>query len=138
MKIVIDSNRVIAALIKDSTTREIIFDNFFTFVAPDFIFVEIEKYREEIMRKSGITDEEFTVLLDILFKHILIIPKKDYESFIGNSTCAIRDVKDVPYLALAKSSNAEGIWTHDSDFLEQDEIKVFTNSDLLALAKNRE
>jgi len=33
MKIVIDSNRVIAALIKESTTREILFDKNFEFIA---------------------------------------------------------------------------------------------------------
>jgi len=33
MKVVIDSNRVLAAMIKDSTTRGILLDIFFEFVA---------------------------------------------------------------------------------------------------------
>ncbi len=28
-------------------------------------------------------------------------------------------------------SNAEGIWTHDHDFMNQNKIKIFTNVDLL-------
>ena len=37
MKIVIDNNRVVAALVKDSTTRQILFDKMFEFVSPDHI-----------------------------------------------------------------------------------------------------
>ena len=49
MKIIIDCNRVIGALIKESTTREILFDRNFEFFAPEYIKSEIEKYRKEII-----------------------------------------------------------------------------------------
>ncbi len=57
MNFVIDGNRVIAGLIKDSITRSIIFDSFFEFVAPDFILTEIRKYEKEIIKKADITKE---------------------------------------------------------------------------------
>ncbi len=34
MKITVDTNRIIAALVKDSTTRAILFDDNFKFVTP--------------------------------------------------------------------------------------------------------
>ena len=37
MKIIIDSNRVIAALMKNSTTREILFNKNFEFFAPEYV-----------------------------------------------------------------------------------------------------
>ncbi len=43
MKVIIDSNRVIAALIKGSTTRGILFDKNFEFFAPEHIENEIHK-----------------------------------------------------------------------------------------------
>lgn len=49
MKVVIDSNRVIAALIKDSTTRLILNDENFEFVTPDFTITEVEEHKEEIL-----------------------------------------------------------------------------------------
>ena len=49
MKIVIDSNRVIASLIKEGTTREILFDKKFEFFAPEFIKSEIDKYKEDYL-----------------------------------------------------------------------------------------
>ena len=58
MKIVIDSNRAIAALIKDSTTRKILFDNIFEFIAPSHILVEINNYKSTIIQKIGITESD--------------------------------------------------------------------------------
>jgi len=43
MKLVIDSNRVMAGLIKDSGTRMIILNEEFEFVAPEFLLSEIDK-----------------------------------------------------------------------------------------------
>lgn len=57
MKIVIDSNRVIAALIKESTTRGILFKENFNFLALDFIQIELHKYRADIIKKASITKD---------------------------------------------------------------------------------
>ena len=54
MIIVIDANRVIAALIKDSTTRKILFNEHFEFVAPDYLMSELLEHKEEIMIKADI------------------------------------------------------------------------------------
>lgn len=48
MKIVIDANRIIAALIKQSTTRDILFDGAFEFVTPDFALSEIEEHISDV------------------------------------------------------------------------------------------
>ncbi len=109
MNVVIDGNRVIAGLIKDSTTRSIIFDSFFEFVAPDFILTEIRKYEEEIIKKANITKEEFEILLALIFENITIIPKEQYEEFIPNLQKEIGDYKDLPYVAVAISTNAFGL-----------------------------
>ena len=50
MKIVIDSNRVIAAMIKESTTRHILLNQFFEFIAPDYLISEVRKYEDKIIK----------------------------------------------------------------------------------------
>ena len=37
MKILVDANRIIAALVKQSTTRDILLDEAFEFVSPDHV-----------------------------------------------------------------------------------------------------
>lgn len=131
MKVVIDSNRVIAALIKDSTTRNIIFDEKFEFIAPDTITIEINKYKATIIEKAGIAEDEFDVLLSLIFEHISIIPQNEYNEFIAKFQNDIKDPNDIPYIAACIAAKAEGIWTHDPHFKEQKKVKVFTNIGLL-------
>ena len=137
MKVVIDSNRVIAALLKDSTTRELVFSKNFEFVAPSFIRSEIEKYRLDILRKASLTDDMFGALLSLLFERITILAIEDYTSFLKECEKELGDLNDVPYLAAAKASSAAGIWTHDPHFLDQHRVMVFTNIDMLRLIRKR-
>ena len=82
MRIVIDANRAIAALIKDSTTRQILFDWNFEFVAPDHILIEIRKHEGSITKSTVISKDEFEILLALIFEHITIIPETEYKEFL--------------------------------------------------------
>ena len=59
MKILIDTNRIIAALSKQGTTRGILFDGSFEFVTPDYTISEIEEHENELKTKTKLTDGEF-------------------------------------------------------------------------------
>jgi len=131
MRIVVDSNRVIAALIKESTTRETIFQKEFEFIAPDFIESEIDSHKNHIVESAGITDEGFEILLSLILENITLIPQTDYIGFFNELKKEIKDEKDIPYLAVCLAKGAKGVWTHDPHFLEQKRIKIFTNKDML-------
>ena len=133
MKVVIDSNRIVAALIKDSTTRNILFNNNFEFVAPDSIIIEVNKYKDTIIEKSRLTEKEFDMLSSLIFEHIGIIPQNEYNGFVAQFKNEIKDPNDVPYIGACVAAKAEGIWTHDPHFKEQKKVKVFTNIDLLKI-----
>lgn len=138
MKIVVDSNRAIAALIKDSTTREILYNKEFEFFAPEYIKSDIGRYKNEIIQKAEITNDEFEVLLPLIFEHIIIISKNEYQEFIGELQNEISDPDDVAYLAVCLFIHAEGIWTHDPHFNEQKKVRVFTNIDMLSFIDRSE
>lgn len=131
MKIVIDSNRVFAALLKENTTRKILFCTEINFYAPDCITIELGKYKQEILKKLDLNEEEYEILLSLIFENITIVPIEEYSEFVRILEKMISDPKDIPYLALAISLQANGIWTHDPHFKEQTEVKIFTNIDLL-------
>lgn len=134
MKIIIDSNRAIAALIKDSTTRKILLDSFFEFFAPEHIQNEIKKYREDIIQKTDITQEELEILLSLIFEYITIVPQTEYNQLVEELKTEIKDPDDVPYLAVYLLINAEGLWTHDPHFQVEKKFKIFTNIDMLRLS----
>lgn len=134
MRIVIDANRAIAALLKDSTTRQILFCWNFEFVAPEHILTEIRNHEYRILKGADITKDEFEILLALIFEHIMIIPESEYKEFMELIKDEISDAKDLQYFAACLASNAHGIWTHDPDFLEQDKVKILTNIDMLRLS----
>ncbi|HLC36770.1 MAG TPA: PIN domain-containing protein [archaeon] len=134
MKILIDTSRIIAALTKDSTTRSILFDDFFEFVAPDYAISEIEEHKEEIIKKSKLTNEGFGILLALFFQRITAIPESEYKQFLTSCKNDISGIDDIPYLAACIATNSEGIWTHDFHFKEQKKVKVFTNIDMLRIS----
>ncbi len=134
MKIVIDSNRVLAAMIKESTTREILFDKTFDFIAPDYLISEVRNHKDKVIKATGITDNQFEILLSLIFEYIIIVPEKDYTEFIENLKNEIKDPKDLSYFAVCLAAKADGIWTHDPHFKEQNNVKVFTNIDMLKIS----
>lgn len=138
MKIIVDSNRVISSLIKNSTTREILFNKEFQLFAPENIKSEIEKYKEEIIRKSSLSLEEFEVLFSLVIENVIIVPKEKYERYLNELRDTIKDPDDVAYLAVCSLINADGIWSHDPHFKEQDKVKVFTNIDMLKIINKGE
>ena len=88
------------------------------------------------MRKANITKEEFDILLSLLFENIEIVPQSDYKKYLHVFGDEIKDQKDIPYLAIAIATCAAGIWSHDSHFLNQKKVKIFTNIDMLNMIKN--
>ena len=135
MRIVVDANRVFAATIKDSTTRGILLNLFFEFVAPDFIITEIRKHQNRLMKIASITKDEFEFFLSLIFERITIIPESEYKKFSDLIKDEITDQKDIPYIAACLASGAHGVWTHDTDLLEQSKVKIFTNIDMLKLSR---
>ena len=134
MKILVDTNRIVAALVQKSTTRDIFFDEYFEFVTPDYTKIEIEEHKEELRKKTKLTDKEFEILLTLIFERIEIIPKLEYEDFLDECKNLISDPDDVPHLAACIAIRAEGIWAHDPHFKEQHKFKVFTNIDMLKMS----
>jgi predicted nucleic acid-binding protein len=131
MKIVVDANIVIAALIKESKVREIITNNEFTFVTPEFILNEVRKYENIIRKKASLSEEGFELVLSLLFETINIIPKEEYNTFLERAEeMMAEDIDDTPYVAVYLALKCAGIWTNDKHFKDKG-IRIFTTQDLL-------
>ena len=135
MKIIVDADRIVAALIKQNTTRDILFDEEFEFLTPDHALFEIEEHREILQKKTKLTTYEFDILLMLIFEYITIIAKSTYTNFMEDCKESVKDVNDIPYIAACLASEFLGIWLHNQHFREQSKVKVFTNIDLLNLSR---
>jgi predicted nucleic acid-binding protein len=133
MKLVIDANVVISALIADSKTRELIVTLEPDLLTPAFVHDEIENYRELIVEKSGMEPDRVSQFTELLFQYIDVVPANDFYPAIETADTAIGDTDpdDVLYLACAIACDA-AIWSDDSDFDEQDLVETYSTSDVIA------
>jgi|SRR3989344_6288147 len=130
MILIIDANVLFSALIKDSLTTELIFNEELTLYTCDFILDEFHKYEQEIMKKTHRTREEFTTIMHQLKEIIAIIPQKEYSEFIPEAEKFSPDPKDVMYFALAIKLKGS-IWSNDKQLKKQERIKVYSTSEIL-------
>ena len=135
MRLIVDSNRIIAALIKESGVRYILLSPEFEFFAPDHLLLEIRNHVGEIIRKSKLSEDEFHVIFNILIERINIIPRSEIEIYVDEAKKIINDIDsdDVPFIALALTVPNDGIWTEDKHFKKQNQIKIWNTSDLMQI-----
>jgi predicted nucleic acid-binding protein len=132
MRLVIDANVVISALIADSKTRELIVTLESDLLTPAFVYDEIENYEDLIVEKSGMDPDRVAQFIDLLFQYIEVVPADDFYPVIDRADEAIGDTDsdDVLYLACAIASDA-AIWSDDSDFEEQDLVETYSTSGVI-------
>ena len=111
MRLVVDTNIIFSALIKNSTTRGILLSTKFDFFTPEYVFIEIQNHSIEVMKKSKYCLEEFETMVDTLFSNIMVVPSEDFKDFIPRAYQIMSDIDedDTSFLALAFMINGNGI-----------------------------
>lgn len=132
--IIIDTNIIISALIKDSITRKIIIESGLSFAYPEISIMEIRKYEEIILKKSGYSKEEFELILNKLLEYINLIPIGLINNKLNEAKEIMLniDINDAIFIAAALSFKSQ-IWSDDSDFDKQNKIKIIKTKDMIKL-----
>jgi len=133
MKFVVDTGRIVAALIKDSACRSILLSEKFEFLTVDFTKSEIDEHKPEILMKAKISEKQFGLIFSQLFSKIFIVnditiqEKMDVAKEIMDPI----DPGDTPFVALALAVESAGIWSDDRHFERQNQIKIWRTRVLL-------
>ena len=135
MILIIDTNILFAALLKESTTRRFLIDSPFMLYAPETLVTEIHKYEDEIVRRSGLSKKDFEQLFALITENIVIRKQESYQDKMDEAEQLIGhlDKGDVPFIALALSIRNDGIWTENvNHFKQQNKIRVWTTRDIIS------
>lgn len=133
MNLVIDANIVVACLISPGNkTSELFFSEGLHLLAPEYLKREIEKHKEVIAKKSGLSTADFNLALSLFSSRIVFIPFSDFGKYIPQATEVCPDPNDIEYFAIALKQSCP-LWSNDKRLKGQDEIKVLSTSELLKL-----
>ena len=137
MRFVVDTNRIIASLVRDSASRKILLSEKFEFLTVGVARSEIEEHRKELLEKAKLTDKQLDTILAMLFKRIFVVSDVVIEKKIRQAKKIMDtiDPSDTPFIAVALAMENDSIWSDDKHFSKQKRIKVWKTKDLLRLIK---
>lgn len=136
MKLVIDANILVAAFIKDATTRELLLDDSLELIAPEHLLTETKHLLEypRIRKRLKLNDDDLAELVSAVFSRIAFVPEKIFLSSTKQALLLVAHPEDAPYAALALAFDIP-IWSNDSALKEMSssKIKVITTTELIDL-----
>lgn len=137
MNIIIDSNVLFSALIKYSKTRKIILEYKDFFLFPSYIFIEMQEHKHELLEKSGMTEEDFNQLLQLILKKVVIVPNEVLVPYKKEAFEIIKDIDkdDVSFVASALAYPNSLIWSDDKKLKKQSEVKVLNTEEIIKFLK---
>ena len=145
MKLVVDTNVVVSAMVRDSVTRRLLFHPALELFSPPHLFEELEEHKAEIMQKSGFTEIEFSDFISALAKIVFMVSEEAYKKHMRDVAEVIADPNDLQFAASAivvNSLSPCGIWSNDPHFTTREEeffnrfgIKIWTTYKVYQLLK---
>jgi len=102
-KFIIDANILFSAFISGKEVYSLLFSEYGIYL-PDFAFLELEKYKKRILKKTRLTENQFKEFILGLLKHVTVIPNLLLsESSLTDAyqICREIDEKDTVYVAAA-------------------------------------
>lgn len=135
MRLIVDSNRIIAALIRGLASRKILLSDEFELITIGLAKEEIEEHRTEILKKAKLTNDQLESLLLLFFSRVSVISDDLVKTKMGEAKRIMDkiDRDDTPFVALALAVENKGIWSEDKHFQKQFKIKVWKTHELLKL-----
>lgn len=135
MILVVDTNRIMAALIKDSVSRRIIYSDKFVLLTPNFTMEELEENKAEILRKVKIGEVALNNLLSLILNNLYVVDDSIFQDKFEEAQGIMDkiDPDDTPFIALALAISNDGIWSDDRHFQSQKRIPVWKTPELLKL-----
>jgi len=132
MKLVIDTNVIFSALLKEGKTRDILLNEDVEIYIPEYFFSELMDYEDMIVNRTGMDKDEYRTLIDLLFLNIDVVPKEDFEDELNKAKDIMEEIDsdDSPFLGLAMKKDCI-LWSDDGHFDDQNEVKVLGTTDVI-------
>ena len=141
MRFVVDSNVLFTFFWKNSVFEEISSKEKIELFSPEFALEEVNKYSSEIMKKSGLTKNEFEKRKKELIEKVEFISLNEYSDFFKQAESLAKTfsaagkaefLKDIDFFALALRLSCS-IWTNDKLFKKQSRITVLSTKEMIEL-----
>ncbi len=137
MELVIDTNIVFSAIVKNSVSRQLLLNPDLILFSPEGLISELEEHREEIRKKSKLSEKRYDELMAILLSRIKLMPKESIVPFLKEALEFSPDKDDSPFLALCLELEIP-LWSNDKLLKEkQSFVRVLSTSELFKIMERK-
>ncbi len=113
MEVNLDTNIFFRALISHGIVVLLLFEVKLKVNAPERMREEFYVHKEEIMKKSQLSEEDFNAAAALLFEKLNFIPLEKYQQFLPEAKKLLGEhTKDAEFVALCLMNGAK-LWTHE-------------------------
>ena len=136
--IVIDSNILFSALLKNSETRRIILTcEILPLFFPSYLFEELERHKKELILKSGMSYTDFDQLLELLIEKIIVVPDARLSPFRKQAMGLVHNIDhdDAIFVACALAIPNSILWSNDKKLKTVKHIKVLNTQEIIKLLR---
>ena len=140
VRLVLDTNILFTYFWKTAAIHHV-FEQPVTAFSPEYALEEIEKHRNEIFEKTGLTPSEFAGAKKMLLEKVTFVPKKEYavqaqqikDLLKGRPTSERQELKyDIDFLALALKLHCP-LWSNDRLLKTQEAIRVYSTAEVIEI-----
>lgn len=139
LELVVDTNVLLAALLKEAVSRELLLDSRLRLFAPEHLIFETQKHlkaNSELRRRIRLTSEDLEDLFFLLTESIETVPEEEFASRMPQAFKIAPHREDAPYVALGLALNIP-IWSNDKGMCLQDQVRVYSTKELVAILGRR-
>lgn len=130
MQLVVDTNVLISALLARSKTFELILLGNLELFVPEYSLGEIEKHKDELRKRMEVSEQEFSVALNLILSHVTVVNHQNYKDFEAHAKKICPDQMDFPFFALALAMKIP-LWTNEVRLKNQKEIVVYNTKEIV-------
>lgn len=130
MELVVDTNILYSFFWKNSLTRKLLMKMGLELFSPEFALEEINLHISDILKKTGISEEEFKQIRKDLAIAVSFIPLEEYSELLKQASKISPDSEDIDFLALALKLKLP-LWSNDAELKKQNKVVIFSTSELL-------
>jgi predicted nucleic acid-binding protein len=130
--LVVDANIVISVLISSGKKQDLLFSDEISAVSPDWLLFEIGKHWSDILKKSGLSEEDMMSAFAFVREQIETFSLDKISDKFTEAKEVCPHLSDVEYFALALKLNC-AIWSEDKELKRQDKVKVLNTKELSKL-----
>ncbi len=131
--IVIDTNILISAFIKNSVTRRILIESGVIFAYPEVALEELLHHKAMILKKGHYDEATFTIITNTLLQHIHLISLEIIQPHLPRARDIMEsiDSTDAVFIATSFALDYIPLWSDDTDFDRQSVAPILKTRDMI-------